>query len=214
VITPGVLSDIDLVTWDVDGTLYDMSLARADLLRSVFSSWNTEGVIQTAFDLLRMGRISRRMEKIRRLGGVIRPAHRAQLDEFVMLQSRHLVPSIGRVGCLEGVEALMDCFSQRGIRQVAFSDYPCREKLVALGLSDRFVGCHDAAGKGLLKPHREAYQRVFDVYGVTAERVLHIGDRIDSDGSAQALGCKVVVVGREVTSLSDWHESMLSAEER
>lgn len=85
------------------------------------------------------------------------------------------------------VIAEIRAFRGGGGRTALVSDYPARDKLEALGISDLFdvvVASGEAHGPRRLKPDPDGYLRAARALGVPPERCLVLGDRDDADGAA------------------------------
>jgi HAD superfamily hydrolase (TIGR01549 family) len=78
-------------------------------------------------------------------------------------------------------------FRRSGGRLALVSDYPARDKLAALGVSDLFdvvVASGEPGGPRRLKPAPDGYLTAARRLGVTPTECLVIGDRDDADGAA------------------------------
>lgn len=78
-------------------------------------------------------------------------------------------------------------FRDQGGRVALVSDYPARDKLAALGLSELFevvVASGEPGGPPRLKPAPDGYLRAAELLAVRPERCLVLGDRDDADGAA------------------------------
>lgn len=183
---------IDLVVFDVDGTLYDAHrLRRAMLSRLLLDA--------AARRSLRTLRILRAFRHIREGLGDEQP------PDFAGLQYTR---TADRTGCEpEEVRALVtEWMEQRplpllaacryphvdrlfaGLReagkQVAvLSDYPAVEKLAALGLQAHPIVSATDAEIACLKPNPAGLRAILERTGVPASRALMIGDRIDRDAA-------------------------------
>jgi HAD superfamily hydrolase (TIGR01509 family) len=186
------LDGAEVVSWDVDGTLYELAavkrrIALASLARPL-AAWR---------ELRRLSRFRVAMEAVRRRGGVLGdgglPADR---EELAALEDRWYLPAIARAGLRPGVAALVDELARRGVPQVVVSDYRAEGKLAALGLAGAFARQYAGERVGHLKPSPGLFRAVCQDLGIAPSRLLHIGDRADSDGAgAEAAGCRVVLVG-------------------
>ena len=86
------------------------------------------------------------------------------------------------------VDQLFDRARQSGRSVGILSDYPTSAKVQALGLhADYLVSASDV---GLLKPHPRGLKRLMELAGTTPEQTILIGDRADRDAAAaQRAGC-------------------------
>ncbi|MGE0646196.1 MAG: HAD family hydrolase [Nitrospira sp.] len=84
-----------------------------------------------------------------------------------------------------------------------FSDYPAKEKMQAMSLeADYIVSAHDE-GVGILKPHPRGLEILMRVAGVEPSKTVLIGDRLDRDGEA-ALRAGVTPLIRTAKSYVGW----------
>ena len=190
-------STIDLVVFDVDGTLYDQRQLRLGMLRQLIVH-----ALQTrSLDTLLILRTFRR----------VREALGERVDEqagadFMALQyaqtaSRHgTTPAAVRALTEEWMEQrplplLTACryahvpevfagLRAAGKQIAAFSDYPAVAKLAALGLQADVVVCATDAGIARLKPDPAGLLAILRQTGLAPERALMIGDRFDRDAAA------------------------------
>jgi HAD superfamily hydrolase (TIGR01549 family) len=84
---------------------------------------------------------------------------------------------------LEGISK----FRAQGGRTAIVSDYPARQKLRALQVTDLFdvvVACGEPGGPDYLKPSPAGYLLAADRLGISPCDCLVIGDRQDADGEA------------------------------
>ena len=181
---------IDLVVFDVDGTLYDAGRLRRAMLGRLLLDAVTHRSTRTL-------RILRAFRNIREELGEEQP------DDFDRLQYAR---TASQTGCTpEEVRALVaEWIEQRplpvlapcryphvdrlfaGLRaagkQVAvLSDYPAAQKLGALGLQAHPVVCATDADIATLKPNPAGLHAILQRTGVPATRALMIGDRVDRD---------------------------------
>ena len=183
---------IEAVTFDVDGTLYDTRshtvrvgwrlLPHMNLLRT-YVRIVEEHRLRPGPDLL----TSIILQTSERTGTPPEVVQR-ELDRCLQgiwvaaLRPRH---------CPLAITALLHELDQRGIPRAVVSDHPSRRKLTALGLSEGWSAVVDASALGALKPQPDAILRAASSLGVPPERVLHIGDRDDTDGeSARRAGAR------------------------
>lgn len=202
-------STVDVLSWDLDGTLYDLGLMKRRLFRRVGGEllrgrWGA---------LWRDGRLLRRhqavMRDVRLAGGDLTGVARPWSDEALQRAIRAwYVPAIQEAGPAPGVLAAIAAASARGLRQVLVSDYREGGKLEALGIDPRpgagpFDACFAGEVVGALKPSARLFEEVTATLGVVPARLTHIGDRDDTDAvAAVAAGCRALVVGRD---FDDFH---------
>jgi FMN phosphatase YigB (HAD superfamily) len=186
----------DVISWDLDGTLYDMPrLQRRVLLRAALRAWRP----RTWRELAALDRLRRAMADVRRRGGALgdaMPVKRARLLRFEQLWYG---PALREVGLKPGARAALAEFASAGYRQVLVSDYHPQYKLAALGVEGAFERLFAGEALGHLKPSPELFRIVCRELGVPPARVLHIGDHDDRDGAAaRGAGCAAVIVGAQI----------------
>ncbi len=182
------------VSWDLDGTLYDLSRLRRALLGAALAraAWPS-----TWRDLAALRGFLRAMNAVRRRGGDLQ---HLQLDRpraaHDAVEARWVVPALARLGPRPGVLALRARLADRGVRQVVLTDHPAEAKLRALGLAaGAFERVIVGEALGHLKPSPRPFLAAAEALGVRAGELLHVGDREDADGAgARAAGCQVVVL--------------------
>jgi putative hydrolase of the HAD superfamily len=195
---------VEVVSWDVDGTLYDMGrvvrrlawLAAGRGLVSPMRTWR---------ELRALSRLRAAMRRVRERGGAIGPGDvppgRAAL---AALEERWYGAAIGRAGPRPGLLETVQAIAARGVRQVVASDYEAGFKLRALGLADHFERAFSGEALGHLKPAPALFHVMCRELDVDPARVLHVGDRADTDApAATAAGCQVAIVGHDFTSPID-----------
>lgn len=97
-----------------------------------------------------------------------------------------------------GLIELFEKLRARGIRLGVLSDYPCGKKLDALDISPFFslVLCTTDSNINALKPNPRGFWRACDLWNVTPEEVLYVGDRPEVDAKgAHAAGIRCAIVG-------------------
>ncbi len=210
-------SAIDLVVFDVDGTLY-----HAGRLRWLMAAWLAVHALGQASLA-----VPRRLAAFRHLREALGEATaRAWAQEppgrapdFRVLQYRL---AARRSGCSPAemealvedwmeqrplrlmracrrrrVVELFDALHRLGKRVAVLSDYPPQAKLQALELEADLVLWAGDACVGRLKPDPRGLQQLMSRAGVAASRTVMIGDRDERDGMAARLaGTHAVILGR------------------
>jgi phosphoglycolate phosphatase len=190
-------STIDLVVFDVDGTLYDQRQLRIGMLRQlIVHTWQTRS-LNTLL-------ILRTFRRVREALGEVGDEHAGadfMTQQYTQTARRHhTTPAAVRALTDEWMEQrplplLAACrYAQvakvfAGVRAAgkkigAFSDYPAAAKLAALGLRADVVVCATDAGIARLKPDPAGLLAILRQTGVAPERALMIGDRFDRDAAA------------------------------
>jgi phosphoglycolate phosphatase len=200
-------STIDLVIFDVDGTLYDQRRLRLGMLRQLIGhAWQTRSL-----DTLLILRTFRRVREA--LGE--QAGADFMMQQYAQTASRHgTTPAVVRALTDEWMERrplplLAACrYAQvaelfaglraAGKRVAAFSDYPAVAKLAALGLQADVVVCATDAGIARLKPDPAGLLAILRQTGVAPERALMIGDRFDRDAAAaERAGVRALIRSRQ-----------------
>lgn len=168
------------VSWDLDGTLYDL---RALRWRALWPwAWRDARAISAW---------KRACDEARGRGGQM---HGLDPGPARAAEARWLVPALRAIGPRAGVVAALDALAD--LPHVVVSDHPAEDKLVALGLRARFAHVIVGEALGWLKPSPRPFVAAAEGLGIPTDALLHVGDRDDTDGAgARAAGCQVVVLG-------------------
>jgi len=176
--------DIELVTWDVDGTLYSMAAVKRAVIFAGLRGLFSPRVVRNVRELSLLGRFRKTMARARAAGGALPAAALADRERVLAAEHRWYRPAIARAGIAPGIVELIDRFASAGIPQVVVSDYRADYKLEVLGLRDRFAAVYAAEDHGALKPSPAVFEAVIADHHVALKHILHIGDRDDTDGQA------------------------------
>lgn len=189
--------EIELVSWDVDGTLYDLRRMMRAMVWLGVRGLLGAGAVRNVRELRRLARFRSAMARVRARGGALAgelPADRAELLE---LERRWYGRAIARVGPRPDAVALLDRFTAAGVRQIVVSDYRADYKLALLGLTDRFDRLYAGEDLGHLKPSPGIFTPILADLAIPPSRILHIGDRPDRDAAAaHPHGLHVHILGR------------------
>ena len=199
-------NDIDLVVFDVDGTLYDQRRLRLAMLGQLLQeAWRTRSL-----DTLRTLRTFRRVREA--LGDT--PGADFMLAQYALTASCHQKteaevralatqwleqrPLPLLAGCrYPHLQALFAGLRAAGKQIAVFSDYPAADKLAALGLHAQPIVCATDADIARLKPDPCGLLAVLQRTGVEPRRALMIGDRVDRDAAAaQRAGVRALIRAR------------------
>ena len=194
-----LLAGCRLVVFDVDGTLYRQGPVRRAMLGELLS----DGPLRARPRRLLALRTFRRLregagasprgfsgplfERFCAETGLDDDAARRLVAEWMEERPlRHLPRAI-----VPGAGALFAALRARGVAVGAWSDYPARAKLDALGLRADHVACATDPDLDTLKPDPAGLFRVMAAAGCAPEETLMIGDRPDRDGeAARAAGAR------------------------
>ena len=184
---------IELVVFDIDGTLYNQRALRVRMAREML----TDALLRRRIRVFMVIRAYRRIRE--RLG-------EQEVEDF---EPKLIAATASRAGCTEadvlaideewieqrplphlaelrypGLPELLSALRQRGKAIGVFSDYPAARKLAALGVRADYVVCAGGSACGLLKPHPRGLENLIAAAGVTPAATILIGDRTDRDGLA------------------------------
>lgn len=186
-------NEIDLVIFDVDGTLYSQRRLRARmfaaLMRQAARSRSLRvPMILRAFRQFREDLGDDQSERfVERQYELTAARFGCSEDEVRQLVSEWIeqrpLPHLG--GCIyPGVRELFRALATSRRAIAAFSDYPAGAKLGALGLKCDLVVSSTDEDVGRLKPDPAGLHKILRLTGTKAERALMIGDRFDRDWEA------------------------------
>ncbi|MDB5886303.1 MAG: Haloacid dehalogenase domain protein hydrolase [Polaromonas sp.] len=186
-------NDIDLVVFDVDGTLYDQRRLRLAMLRRLLAAtWRTRSLdtLQTlrTFRHVREALGDRPEADFMRLQYARTAAqHRKTEDEVRALthewMERQPLPFLAACR-YPHLDALFAGLRGAGKQIAVFSDYPATDKLAALGLQASPVVCATDPDIARLKPDPFGLLEILRRTGMAAQRTLMVGDRFDRDALA------------------------------
>ncbi len=194
---------IDLVVFDVDGTLYHQGRLRARMLASILARAT----------LTANWRLPRTLHAFRRCHETL---GREQADDFLSRLYRltaehcHCTPTEVRAIVEEwmerrplahlrayrypGIDRLFQALAAKGKTIAILSDYPARAKIEALGLKADLIVAATDPEVGQLKPHPAGLNRILSLTGASPRRSLMIGDRPDRDGEvARRVGMRALI---------------------
>lgn len=193
--------DIDLVAFDVDGTLYSQRSLRVRMARDMA----IDALAKHDLSAIRVIRAYRSIRErladeeivdfdhvltaeVAKSASTTPERVRAVASEWMEARPLRYL----RACVYEGVPQLFEGLQRAGKKIGVFSDYPAKEKLAAMELPvDHVVSAGEV---GLLKPHAKGLQYLMNLAGTTARATLFIGDRADRDGLAgQRAGVRVLI---------------------
>jgi HAD superfamily hydrolase (TIGR01549 family) len=183
---------IELVIFDMDGTLYDQRRLRTRMLAALLR----DAIARRSLDTILTLRAFRKCRE--HLGDeptadflhaqyAVPAAHRGCSPEHVRaivadwMEQRPLpfLASCQR----RGVRPLFEAIVRAGKRIAILSDYPAADKLAALGLSADFVVAATDPDIARLKPDPTGLLRLLHWADVPPHRAIMIGDRADRDAA-------------------------------
>lgn len=201
------MNDVQAVTFDLDGTLYDarslrwrFALANLGQLRAVRVALKVREELRDAefedgeaYRLEEARRVAERLE-------VSVDEARARVDRLL---GERLTLALAAAGPRPDARAALQRMIDLGIRVGVVSDYAVDDKLQVLGLAELPWQARIAADAlGALKPNKRCYLASAAALGLPPERILHIGDRVDTDvEGARAAGLKALLLGPPVDGI-------------
>lgn len=197
VLDPSALEGIQALSFDLDGTLYELPALRRAVrnlaLRRCLSP------LRTYRELRSLLRDRAEFQRAREAGGELAPfpGLAERFETRTELEERWWLPGIASVGPRAGVLELLDAAAARGLRLVVCSDHAGEEKLEALGLG-HFERAFSGEALGAIKPDPRVLEAALEHLGLEPSQLLHVGDREDTDGeAARALGVPCWIVPPE-----------------
>jgi FMN phosphatase YigB (HAD superfamily) len=192
-------SGIALVSWDLDGTLYDSESFWRAFRRRVWAQLRPGRFWRTLSELWLLRSYRRWVAACRSEGGAIEeiPARYCG-EEAEEILDRWISAPVREAGASPGVRELMSELARRGIAQVVVTDLRCFGKLHALGLPSCIDEVFEGESLGWIKPHAALFSAVLKTRGLPSNAVLHIGDRVDTDRpAAEAHGIQCLIRGHD-----------------
>lgn len=184
---------LDLVVFDVDGTLYDQKQLRLTMLLQLLKHAVTKLDI-SIFPIIKHYRSIREtlgdeevfdfeaklVKQTSEITGQSESQVRQVINEWI--ENRPL-PYLAAAR-YEGLETLFAAIKQQNKTLGILSDYKATAKVKSLGLTaDLIVSAQDEA-VNVLKPHPKGLETIAKQAGVSMDRVILIGDRDERDGEA------------------------------
>jgi len=200
-------SEIKLVVFDVDGTLYDQRRLRLCMLREMilFSIRNRK------IKFIRILRAYRQIREqlgdsqqedfekvlIARTSAVVGYSEnlvQATIEEWMERRPlRHLIRYR-----YAGLAELFQNLRMQGKKIGIYSDYPAYQKLEAMNLNAEIVVCATDKDIGVLKPHPKGLQVLMERVGANPAETILIGDRPERDGlAARAANVQSLILSRK-----------------
>ncbi|MFA6844127.1 MAG: HAD family hydrolase [Sphaerochaetaceae bacterium] len=194
-------SEIRLIAFDVDGTLY----SRASLMWRMFLSAFPNILLALAYQKARrqfreeqasvatipqdrtgyLHRLCQLMLLQKKKGET--PRNRERIKKAVQRQFYDKWKRIYRnVRPRAGLREAFEMVKQKGYRIAVLSDFPIEEKLRTLDIADLVDVALCSEDCGYLKPDSRAFSYLLEEVGLPANQVLYVGDSYQKD----ILGCQ------------------------
>ena len=195
---------IDLVVFDLDGTLYDQARLRLRMLAELGIHTCRTFSVGTALTLRSFRRLREELSRTSAKADFtelqyVRTASARAVDPADVraivkdwIEERPL--AFLRNYRFDGVAELFEACRRAGKGPAVWSDYPATAKLDALGLSAPIVLHSGEEGVQRLKPDPAGLRRICAITGARPDRILMIGDRAEHDGeAAKAAGAQALI---------------------
>ena len=185
---------IEVVSWDVDGTLYELPrmirfVCWLALKRGLFHPLRVAGELRT------LSKLRRAMEQVRHAGGDMNALAFPERSVARPFEREWYGEAIRMAGPRQGVVKALAVIRAQGLRLVVLSDFDSEFKLEALGLSGTFERVYSGEALGQLKPSPRLFEHVIRDLGIRPEALLHVGDRPETDAaSSAAVGYKAMIL--------------------
>lgn len=203
---------VQLVVFDVDGTLYAQTPLRVRMVAALFLHTLGSGSLETLKVLKHFRRVREALgheetqdfeaslfERTAKITGTSPERIAEIVHEWIEVRPLNYLKACRYSGLTELFEALRT----KGIKIGVFSDYPANQKLKAMELDADFVISAEDANVRVLKPNPRGLIQLMDQAGTTPKETLMIGDRIDRDGeAAKRAGTQVLI--RSAKRRSGW----------
>lgn len=204
---------IDLVVFDVDGTLYAQRPLRIRMLGALLKHSLASRSLETLKVLKHFRRIREElgtqgiqsfeaalMNRTAEITGTSAERITEIVHEWIEVRPLAYLEACRYPDLMEVFQALRS----RGIKIGVFSDYPATQKLKALHLeADYEISAEDPEVR-VLKPNPLGLNRLMELAGVSPTRTLMIGDRIDRDGAAAKCAQTLCLI-RSSKTQPGWH---------
>lgn len=214
---------IDLVVFDLDGTLYDARRLRRRMLALLLA----DAARARSLDTLRVLRCFRAVREALAEEGqdfsawqYMRTANLmacecARVQALVHHWIEQAPLPLLRACRWRGVEQVFEDLRAAGKTIAVWSDYPAADKLAALGLSADLVVCASDEAVGRLKPDPRGLVLAMQRVGVVPARTLMVGDRVERDAlAAQRAGAQVLLRSsrslRQVATFDSYRASVFA----
>ncbi len=184
---------LDLVVFDVDGTLYDQKQLRLTMLLQLLKHAVTKldvsifpviehyrKIRETMGDEEVFDFEAKLVKQTSELTGQSEANVTAIINEWIETKP---LPYLAAVR-YEGLVPLFRSIKKQGKILGVLSDYKATAKINALGLSADLIVSAQDADVNVLKPHPKGLETIAANAGVAMERVILIGDRDERDGEA------------------------------
>jgi len=196
---------IAAITFDVDGTLYD--LPRQKLLFAKHAVWHPKviGAWEREKDGMRGHHFENYDAELnRRISSSLKMSVERVEEIMDRLFKEKWLSTFNAKTPLKGVKRLVKRLSESPIPIGIISDHASVEKLRRMGLNGLWSVNIDCSELGALKPRTDGIVAAAAQFDCEPENILHIGDRADTDcAMAEAVGAMCLLRGRDWKNIDD-----------
>tara|TARA_R110000868_G_C10971850_1_gene770130 strand:+ start:12531 stop:13217 length:687 start_codon:yes stop_codon:yes gene_type:complete len=197
-------SSVELVVFDVDGTLFDLKRIRFKMAcRLIYYYFLHPLEFKDFYRLLKFRKL--REKAILEPPAIAREiihsiafevgVSPSYMDSLVKRWMIDVPCKLLRGARFHDLVRFFKLLEARGIKLAVWSDYPTEQKLDALGLQVEFQMYPEISKSGNLKPSPSPLAELISQASVSAGHVLVIGDREECDGAAaRALGANFILL--------------------
>jgi|GEM_PF-1071229 len=203
-------SQFSAITFDVDGTLYD--LPKQKLIFAKHAMWHPKiiGAWQREKQSMRGHKFSNYDEElIQRVASSLKLSNERVAELLGKLFKDKWLSTFSSKTPLKGIKELI-IELQSGVLPIGIiSDHSSVEKLERMGLSGFWSVNIDCSSLGALKPRSEGIIAAAAQFHCAPEEILHIGDRADTDlAMAESVGAKCLLRGRDWQNINELREAI------
>ena len=185
-------SQIRLVIFDVDGTLYDQSKMRRKMLIELCKYYMIRPWKIREFLLLKQFRDQRDKLAFEENQNIAVAQFQLSENSTTPENVMNIVDKWMRQKPLEYIRefrfkesiSLFNLMTQRGIEVAVLSDFHPAEKLAAMGHECANIYSSESKEINVLKPHPKGILHVLNDLKVSRKNAVYIGDREETDGEA------------------------------
>ena len=192
---------VQVVSWDLDGTLYELKPMVRAFRRHILLDLMKGKLWGTATGVFGLWRRLTTMRDVRERGGIDGLPTPSDETQVKLRMARWHSQAVGDVGAQPGLVDLLRAIEVTGRRQIVITDYEAEGKLDALALPITFEHVFEGEVLGAIKPSPRLFETILKTLDLPAHALLHIGDRDESDGvAARGAGCQVLILGKDFAS--------------
>jgi phosphoglycolate phosphatase len=185
--------DVDLVIFDLDGTILDTAPDIERCLNLAMKDFNLPPLSRERV-LAAIGPGGKAFQE----SLVPEPEHADIAADVVKTYRDYYIKSNTQLTRpFEGIVDVLDTLTEAGIKMTVASNKPqeqCRQILKGLGLDHYFCGIWGPEAAARPKPEPDVLHMVMELYGATADRTIMVGDTRNDVAAGRAAGVTSVFV--------------------